>query len=1245
MALAKSTQTFQLRGGVSTKEDPKAVPAAKLLVLQNATFQSPGRLRKRNGFMSNGRRVAATGALLEDGQALLGYRDELLACDPTKIYSYDAGSNQWIDKGHTQSCSVEKASVSAGTYSVGYQDSATHPNGLQAFAWLGGSNTLSLYYSIVDGNTGQTVVAQTLISATAYTARVLCVNNVFVFYYYNTSTHLLYAAALPVATPTASLTFTALTSAIADANSVNTSNPVFDAVVIDSPAVGKQIYLAFNNRLASGGTSLWRFSAATPTTAAAHGKISIVGERSYSMGLFEDVNLHRVVLAYYTNVAVMFRTYEPALCDASDVPQIVAFGIVETLAGVVNITGASLACDPVASVAATATVSTVNGEDYATATIGGHSVTVDASQLIGLSVAGDHSVTRRWLTSDIDAAGDLANHMSSFTTVGSIWSPGQNTFIVEAQASGVGGNSIVVVVSGTGVSVTPMTGGAPGVHATCTVTIDDARGYTDAEVATNLAAAVEVDPDAGPLASATSSSATVTLVSRLAGALGNATSLSVAGPNVTASGATFEGGVNASQPTDVRFFYTRRLSDLYDATLENTYVRTAGITGEYSVSAYWLMMGSPFCEITIAPSDWLRSVALSSRAWVYSGQIYVGACFMSALQAAYFVGDADRNIVARMMPGSAGQISGVVALTRARLAAVNAIDSTTFSIALLEKHAGGNGTGEDAFAPGVSRVALDFFEPEISYRRAELASNLHVGGGFLAMYDGVSVVEHGFFVFPERVQQLSAAGGRTYVYEYRYCYEWTDNVGQVHRSDPSPALSFGADNVISASHPASIAVDTLRLTAKQSDFLATARAPVRLVGYRTEAAGTVLRRCSLGTTYVNDPTVDYVVVADESTDAEILEAAEIYTTGDVYENDCAPACTSVVTHGARVFVLDAENPLVVWASQEVVAPQAGGIGAPVEFSQSLSFGLPPAGGVGTGLASLDDKLICFKRAALLAVTGRGPDSTGANNDWSSPQFITSACGCSNMRSVVSTPAGLIFQSLKGFWMLDRSLVATYIGADVEAFNDEQVTSAVLLENTNQVRFTLGNGTALVFDYFVGQWAVFTNVAAVDSIIWNGQHTYLRENGAVLSETPGVFTDDGSHVPMGFTSAWLQFAGPQGYQRVREMLLLGEYLGPHKLQISVAYDFDPAIKQTVLLTPNAPASYGGDSPYGSGSPYGGTFPEYQWRLGFNKQKTGALQISVVDVPNGAPGESMSLSALSFEVASKHRMRPTPASRSA
>ena len=82
-------------GGVSTKEDPKAVPTARLLTLENAVFTRAVSLSKRYGYTSLGLSVlgSATPYALPRGLAARG--DELVLFTEAAAYSYVEGAGAW----------------------------------------------------------------------------------------------------------------------------------------------------------------------------------------------------------------------------------------------------------------------------------------------------------------------------------------------------------------------------------------------------------------------------------------------------------------------------------------------------------------------------------------------------------------------------------------------------------------------------------------------------------------------------------------------------------------------------------------------------------------------------------------------------------------------------------------------------------------------------------------------------------------------------------------------------------------------------------------------------------------------------------------------------------------------------------------------------------------------------------------------------------------------------------------------
>lgn len=631
-----------------------------------------------------------------------------------------------------------------------------------------------------------------------------------------------------------------------------------------------------------------------------------------------------------------------------------------------------------------------------------------------------------------------------------------------------------------------------------------------------------------------------------------------------------------------------------------------------------------------------RGVGLNGKAFAYNAIAYVPVSYTSVyptlyangipLQATNFIIDSSGNVAARYFQQSGGgsYVNNLAVLgsyangtTLPESVALSASSWLLPSAVSIGTYVGSTGVGLDLLI-GLSAVTVNFaLDYARNYCRQVLANDIHISGGFLWMYDGIAPTEHGFHLYPDPVtNSASGAGGAMLAgtYAYAVCYEWTDGQGLVHRSTPSASLSVTTTGSTSSN---TLTIPTLRLTTKTG-----AHNPVRLVVYRTAANGTIYYRLGSVT---NDITVDTVTFADTQVDTAITSHPQLYTTGNVLQDGPIGPPGQMCVHRNRLWVLDTTNPFLAWPSKEIVP------GAPVEFSASLYFNINQIGanatsGGATAIASLDDKLIFFTQTTVLAVTGRGPDSTGGQNDWSDALLVTTDVGCSNPRSVVTTPLGLMFKSLKGIYLLGRDLAVSYVGADVEAYNSLTITSAQLLASVNQVRFTASTGAQiLVYDYFVRQWSVFTMPGnASDSTVWQNIYIWTTPGGTQYRESTTVFTDNTGFVRLKAVTPWLSFAGLQGFQRVYTMNLLGEYVSAHQLELQVAYDFVSTPSQTEIVTATST-------------------PPYQWALDFTIQKCEAVQITIFDVNSGTPAESFNISALLFEVGLKPGPYRLPASR--
>jgi hypothetical protein len=450
---------------------------------------------------------------------------------------------------------------------------------------------------------------------------------------------------------------------------------------------------------------------------------------------------------------------------------------------------------------------------------------------------------------------------------------------------------------------------------------------------------------------------------------------------------------------------------------------------------------------------------------------------------------------------------------------------------------------------------------------------------------------------------------------------------------PTVAASAGGGDTLQTTNFGSVqlVIPTLRLTAKFN---------VRIVIYRWSTANqSYYQITSISSPLLNNPAVDTVTYLDTINDNLIVGNELLYTTGGVVENIAPPSTQIMTLYKSRLILLDAEDTNLLWYSKQVIE------NTPVEMSDFFTIYVAPTIGANkstgpiTALGAMDDKLIVFKKDAIYYILGSGPDNTGANDDFSDPIFIAGTVGSTNQQSIGLIPSGLMFQSDKGIWLLDRNLGTSYIGKDVEDFTaNATVLSSVLIPETNQIRFTLSSGVTLMYDYFVQQWGSFVNIPGISSVIYNGLHTYLRSDGAVFQETPGEYLDGSSPTLISFTTSWFNIAGLQGYQRAYQYYLLGTYISPHFLQVQTAYDYQSYPTQSDIIQPdNYSTPWGGDPQWGESSEWGGASNSEQWRVNLQQQKCQSVQITVNEIFDSSfgtvAGAGLTLSGINLIMGAK------------
>jgi len=673
----------------------------------------------------------------------------------------------------------------------------------------------------------------------------------------------------------------------------------------------------------------------------------------------------------------------------------------------------------------------------------------------------------------------------------------------------------------------------------------------------------------------------------------------------------------------------------YDSSIKTNYIESSTVTQSAVVSS---------------PSILVRSLGLASKAFSVYGVPYFLGAYTSTYQPTYFlINGLNGNVVSELAyeNGSGYVSSGLPSVTVVGSTASVSYLIKDFIQSLSNANSSGTTTVGGIYSQtGISQATFTIGNSAV-ITSAEIGNNLNISAGFLWGYDGTQATEQGFFLWPEFIEaSLNSTGGflTAQKYYYQILYSWTDNRGNIFRSSGSIPLLADLSSSGTSTNSVGLFIPTLRLSYKNN---------VKIEIYRWSTTNpTFYQITSIKNPLMNNPSADYVTFNDNqlaTNDANAVGNEIIYTTGGVVENIGGPSFKSTFTFDDRLWGIDSEDNNLLWFSKQAVE------GAPIEMSDLLTVYVAPSIGAqgNTGPltcgAEMDDKVILFKQRGLLYINGSGPDNTGANSGYSQPTFITSMVGCSNQASIVFQPGGLMFEfaSEAGnqIWMLGRDLSTQYIGAPVERLTlSNSVTSAVAIPGTNQVRFSLSNGSTLVYDYFYGQWSEFT-INAQSSTLYQGLHTFINSNGSVFQETPGIYLDGSSPVVMSFTTSWLNLTGLQGYQRSYWFYLLGQYISPHKLQLGIAYDYNPSSTQSIIISPsNFSGIYGLDLPYGDSSPYGGPGNLEQWKIFLNQQRCQAFQIQMQEIYDPTfgvtAGAGLTLSGLNLVFGQKKGYVPLP-----
>jgi hypothetical protein len=460
----------------------------------------------------------------------------------------------------------------------------------------------------------------------------------------------------------------------------------------------------------------------------------------------------------------------------------------------------------------------------------------------------------------------------------------------------------------------------------------------------------------------------------------------------------------------------------------------------------------------------------------------------------------------------------------------------------------------------VSTFYADYTDP-LRFLPAEMGDSVYFTGGVTFKFEGRYVSENNFLLYPEiqsaTVGSVGGAGMDNGLYSYIVVFEVSDQSGNIDRSTTS--LPMAATTSAGAGLGK---VDLVIRSLNVSHRIFTDQR-VKASIFRTEAGGETYY--FVGSVVVGRQ-FETVAYTDSANDSTIISNRIIYTQGGILDREPAPPCEQLVVHNNRMWGFTQKT---VFYSGDYVP------GENPWFSTAQRFIIEQGGDI-TALASLDEKLIIFKRDRIFKVTGRGANVSGSGSDLTPPDVITADCGCIDPRSVIVIPQGVMFQGDKGIYMLSRGEELTYIGMPVSLYTDTYpiVNAATMMPKIREVRFQVSDGddegAVLVYNYRDNRWTTHTNydygpgvstpgdpvsvTDRVDAIVIDGVYHTLDSLVFVSAETEAYRDPDDTYIVSEIETGWIKPAGKQGLVRVQRVLFLNEFVEEHDMEFEMDKDY-------------------------------------------------------------------------------------------
>lgn len=516
----------------------------------------------------------------------------------------------------------------------------------------------------------------------------------------------------------------------------------------------------------------------------------------------------------------------------------------------------------------------------------------------------------------------------------------------------------------------------------------------------------------------------------------------------------------------------------------------------------------------------------------------------------------------------------------------------------------------------------------------ELYGVLVVNSGGLAMQGGVEVG----FAFPPVMQAPtttpSGSGLAAGDYVYYCLWQWVDDEGNRHLSEPS------APTALTLTVPSSVEIRVPNFIVGQrpnTHAPTGAENPTPFL-YRTQNGGTEAQQVPIVATESGTSSTFTDTVADTIIDDNEF----IYTAGGVLPNVLAPSCRYLAVSEERLWCGG------LWDSNIIECSKVRVSGEPYNFTGDPSHQVVVPGEV-SGLAYMDGQVVAFTEDAIYLVSGDGPNDQGAGG-FAPPRALVRGVGCprSLSPSILETEIGILFRSTLGFYVIPRGFgTPQYIGGAVQ--DEDAVVLSAATTTTSEHRLArflvcasgeTKSDTVLTLDLTSMQW--FRDEYTVNgsvtgqgfaeigewpdglalmsygldrtdnaSIIW-------AENESLTGDAGATGAGASTYISQYARTAWIYPWGPLGVGRLTEVVFSMEAIGSSSVvTVSVETDLNTAHAPFWTIATSQSVSYRSAAP-----------PEPECTC---------FRVTISDAAGAANSAGIRMLALGFETASPGGIR--------